>query len=170
MALLHALAAAGCTLPYGEVLRPEFWEKPAETGTRGEPPAPVPVPKSAAAAPAMARPAAPRESSVALRLAILDQLLERRLITGEEHRQRRTAHLAALPAEGPGPADRRLMEPPPPMPTIAHRLDAIGRALRAGAIGTEEHAAERTAILDALLPASTPAAAPMPSLAATGDG
>jgi hypothetical protein len=153
--LLTAVAAGGCTLPYGEVFRPGFWEKPAPREVASDQPLTA-APQPAPAPPAIIRPAE-REANLAARFAVLDQLLDRRLITGDEHERRRPVDPAALPANGAVMTNARLGQPPPSAAAVAGRLDAIGRSLRTGEISSEEHSAERTAILEALLPAAAPA-------------
>ncbi|RAU21618.1 hypothetical protein CU669_12670 [Paramagnetospirillum kuznetsovii] len=94
------------------------------------------------------------ESNVANRFRILRRLLDEGLVTPDEYAQRRNTNLGALtpystkvtPALGlqrPGPTDAQVVD----------RLKELGKSLETRAISPTEHSAERTAILDALLPA-----------------
>ena len=94
------------------------------------------------------------EANVINRFRILRRLLDEGLITPDEYSRRRDTNMGALtpysasvpPAQGlelPGPTDRQVID----------RLKELGAALESRAISPTEHAAERLAILDALLPA-----------------
>lgn len=86
------------------------------------------------------------------RFAILQQLRDLQLLSDEDYDRRRSANLGALlPVTAPPPG-AGLDRPVPEARQIAGRLRAIGQALQMGAMTPEEHAAERTMILDALLP------------------
>ncbi|WP_404381499.1 SPOR domain-containing protein [Caenispirillum salinarum] len=130
----------------------------------------------AASAPDFAPPAsdlverqAPPLSGIALlnaaeRFRVLEKLLQQDLIGESEYARRRSANVGALlpystdarPAEGLGQAV-------PTAEQVMMRLEALRRTLAAGALAPEEHAAERRAILDAILPADPVDTAPPPA-------
>lgn len=135
---------------------------------------PVEAPSPEPAAPTsdlMERPEPPL-SGIALlnaaeRFRVLRRLLREDLISEDEYGRRRAANIGALlpystdprPAEGLGKAV-------PTAEQVMMRLEALRRTLAAGALRPEEHAAERRAILDAILPADPvdTAAPPAPPL------
>ena len=81
-------------------------------------------------------------------------LRDQGLITPDEFRTRRRANIGALlPLSSPPPATG-LDRPVPGTEQVSGRLRAIGRALEMRAISVSQHAAERTMILDALMPAA----------------
>ncbi|MHC8493220.1 SPOR domain-containing protein [Thalassospira sp. SM2505] len=93
------------------------------------------------------------DEAVAKRFSILRDLQSTGLITPEEYSARRSANLGALlPMSQPAPS-AFLNNPPPDGSQVEQRLNQLNRALQIGAITVQEHVAERTAILDALLPA-----------------
>jgi tetratricopeptide (TPR) repeat protein len=105
------------------------------------------------------------DEAIAKRFAILRNLQSVGLVTPEEYSARRSANLGALlPMSQPAPS-AFLNNPPPESAQVEQRLNQLNRALQIGAITVQEHVAERTAILDALLPAqprqrATPSPAP----------
>jgi tetratricopeptide (TPR) repeat protein len=107
----------------------------------------------------------PGDEAIAKRFAILRNLQATGLVTPEEYSARRSANLGALlPMSQPVPS-AFLNNPPPEGAQVEQRLNQLNRALQIGAITVQEHVAERTAILDALLPAqprqrATPPPAP----------
>ncbi|MBK8906482.1 MAG: tetratricopeptide repeat protein [Rhodospirillales bacterium] len=102
------------------------------------------------------------------RFEIVQQLRDLHVITDEDYDRRRRANIGALlPLTAPPPA-AGLDRPVPEPRQIVGRLQAIGQALQMGAMTPQEHAAERTMILDALLPgAPGRAAGPAPAARAT---
>ncbi len=105
------------------------------------------------------------DEAIAKRFAILRNLQANGLVTPEEYSARRSANLGALlPMSQPAPS-AFLNNPPPEGAQVEQRLNQLNRNLQIGAITVQEHVAERTAILDALLPAqprqrATPLPAP----------
>ena len=105
------------------------------------------------------------DEAIAKRFGILRNLQSAGLVTPEEYSARRSANLGALlPMSQPAPS-AFLNNPPPEGSQVEQRLNQLNRALQIGAITVQEHVAERTAILDALLPAqprqrATPPPAP----------
>ena len=92
--------------------------------------------------------------NVVSRFRTLTALRDQGLITPDEFRTRRQASIGALlPLSSPPPATG-LDRPVPGTEQIAGRLRAIGRALEMRAVSVSQHAAERTMILDALMPAA----------------
>ncbi|CDK99201.1 putative Tetratricopeptide TPR_4 [Magnetospirillum gryphiswaldense MSR-1 v2] len=86
------------------------------------------------------------------RFRILKRLLDEGLITPDEYRARRAANTGALlPYTGQAPSVG-LERPLPSEDALSSRLRALAQNLEGRAITPAEHAAERTAILDALLP------------------
>ncbi|EKV30568.1 hypothetical protein C882_4527 [Caenispirillum salinarum AK4] len=149
----------------------------ASTGSAGAPAtAGLLTGPDAAGAPDLAPPAsdlverqAPPLSGIALlnaaeRFRVLEKLLQQDLVSESEYARRRAANIGALlpystdarPAEGLGQAV-------PTAEQVMMRLEALRRTLAAGALTPEEHAAERRAILDAILPADPVTTAPPPA-------
>lgn len=94
------------------------------------------------------------ENNVTSRFATLRALRDQGLITPEEYAQRRQTNIGALlPLTSPPPAGG-LDRPVPTTEQISGRLRAIGRALEMRAISVSQHAAERSMIVDALMPAA----------------
>lgn len=92
------------------------------------------------------------EGNAVGRFRILRRLLDEGLITPDEYRARRAANTGALlPYTGQPPATG-LDRPLPADDALSARLRALAQNLEGRAITVAEHAAERTAILDALLP------------------
>ena len=81
-------------------------------------------------------------------------LRDQGLVTREEYNVRRQANIGALlPLTSPPPA-AGLDRPVPSSEQISGRLRAIGRGLEMRAITIAQHTAERSMILDALMPAA----------------
>ncbi|MGF1641328.1 MAG: tetratricopeptide repeat protein [Rhodospirillales bacterium] len=100
------------------------------------------------------------EVNVVARFEILRLLREQGLVTPDEYAVRRQANIGALlPLSAPPPAVG-LDRPVPPAHEIAGRLQAIGRALEMRAMTVGQHAAERSMIVEALLPATPAVTAP----------
>ena len=94
------------------------------------------------------------DTNVISRFSTLRALKEQGLITEAEYNQRRQTNIGALmPLTSPPPAaglDRSV----PTTEQISGRLHAIGRALEMRAISVSQHAAERSMILDAMMPSA----------------
>ncbi|MBX2830523.1 MAG: tetratricopeptide repeat protein [Rhodospirillales bacterium] len=93
------------------------------------------------------------DEAIAKRFAILRNLQSVGLVTPEEYSARRSANLGALLPMSQAAPSAFLNNPPPDGSQVEQRLNQLNRALQIGAITVQEHVAERTAILDALLPA-----------------
>ncbi len=94
------------------------------------------------------------DSNILSRFSTLRALKEQGLVTEPEYNQRRQTNIGALlPLTSPPPAaglDRSV----PTTEQIAGRLHAIGRALEMRAISVSQHSAERSMILDAMMPSA----------------
>lgn len=94
------------------------------------------------------------DNNAAQRFLILRRLAEEGLITEEEYRTRRSANLGALlPLSATPPPATGLDRPVPAPEQIVDRLRALARAYEGRTISAAEQAAERTIILESLLPA-----------------
>lgn len=94
------------------------------------------------------------DSNIISRFSTLRALKEQGLITEAEYNQRRRTNIGALmPLTSPPPA-AGLDRPVPSTEQISGRLQAIGRALEMRAISVSQHAAERSMILDAMMPSA----------------
>ncbi|WP_413208064.1 SPOR domain-containing protein [Rhodospirillum sp. A1_3_36] len=91
-------------------------------------------------------------SNIAQRFAALQALYTDGLITQEEYARRRAANLGALLPMTQRPPAVGLGRPSPRPDEVVGRLKALRATLQRGAMTPEQHAAERTAILAALLP------------------
>lgn len=91
-------------------------------------------------------------SDVMNRFLTLRRLAQAGLATDSEYAERRRANAGALLPYSEAPAALGLDQPPPSFETVAARLQAIGKALEDKAMSPRDHAIERIAILDALLP------------------
>jgi len=93
-------------------------------------------------------------ANIVSRFETLIALRAQGLVTPEEFRVRRRANIGALlPLTSPPPA-AGLDRPVPSTEQISGRLRAIGRGLELRAITIAQHTAERSMILDALMPAA----------------
>lgn len=92
--------------------------------------------------------------NIVARFKTLRGLLDQGLITQEEFLMRRKANVGALLPMISPPAATGLDRPVPALDQISARLNAIGRALEMRALSPAQHTAERTMILDALMPAN----------------
>lgn len=92
------------------------------------------------------------EANVGARFRILKRLLDDGLITPEEYNRRRAANVGALLPFTNSPPSAGLERPIPNDDTVAQRLRALAAALEHREMSAPEQAAERTTILDALLP------------------
>ena len=94
------------------------------------------------------------DSNTMQRFSTLRALKEQGLLTGDEYDQRRRTNIGALlPLTSPPPA-AGLERSVPSTEQISGRLRAIGRALEMRAISVSQHAAERSMILDAMMPSA----------------
>ena len=94
------------------------------------------------------------DSNIVSRFKPLIALRDQGLITPEEFSTRRQANVGALlPLTSPPPA-AGLDRPVPSTEQISGRLRAIGRGLEMRAISVAQHSAERSMILDAMMPAA----------------
>ena len=95
-----------------------------------------------------------KDANIMSRYTTLKVLRDQGLITPDEFNGRRQTNIGALlPLTSPPPAaglDRSV----PTTEQISARLRAIGRALEMRAISVAQHSAERTMILDALMPSA----------------
>ncbi|HEX9703511.1 MAG TPA: tetratricopeptide repeat protein [Rhodospirillales bacterium] len=120
---------------------------------------PAAAPQATQQAMAMPSPAAigkfpGRDANVVSRFGTMRALRDQGLITEQEYQGRRRANLGALlPLTTPPPA-AGLDRPVPSTEQISGRLRAIGRALEMRAISVSQHSAERSMILDALMPSA----------------
>lgn len=95
----------------------------------------------------------PAQANIAARFEALARLRDEGLVTPAEYAVRRRANIGALlPLTQPSAASG-LDRPVPSADQISQRLRAIGRALEMRAITVEQHSAERSMIVDGLLPA-----------------
>lgn len=94
------------------------------------------------------------DDNVATRFQTLRVLLDEGLITREEYNTRRGANLGALLRYSTVPGARDLTRAAPPPRTIVMRLRYLASAYAEHSISASEQAAERSVILDGLLPAS----------------
>ncbi|MBT3661988.1 MAG: tetratricopeptide repeat protein [Rhodospirillaceae bacterium] len=108
-----------------------------------------------------------KDSNVMSRFSTIKALRDQGLITPDEFNHRRQTNVGALlPLTSPPPAaglDRSV----PTTEQIAGRLRAIGRALEMRAISVAQHSAERSMILDAMMP-SAPVVVANPALRPKG--
>ena len=94
------------------------------------------------------------DTNIVSRFNTLVALRDQGLITAEEFATRRQANIGALlPLTSPPPA-AGLDRPVPSTEQISGRLRAIGRGLEMRAISVAQHTAERSMILDAMMPAA----------------
>lgn len=91
----------------------------------------------------------------AQRFAVLTRLRDENLITGEEFARRRAANLGALLPLSEQPPAAGLARPSPGAEEVVSRLRALRDAFESRNISAAQHGAERTMILDGLLPADS---------------
>lgn len=98
------------------------------------------------------------------RFVVLRRLRDDGLITGEEYARRRAANLGALLPMSEQPPAAGLDTPSPGAQEVLSRLRALREAFESRNITAAEHTAERSMILDGLLPAAprTRAVPPLP--------
>jgi len=107
------------------------------------------------------------DASIISRFSTLRALRDQGLITQQEFAQRRQTNVGALMPLTSPPPSAGLDRPVPTTEQISGRLRAIGRALEMRAISVSQHAAERSMILDALMP-SAPVVVANPGVPPTG--
>ena len=107
------------------------------------------------------------DAHIVTRFEALRMLLDEGLITPEEYKIRRSKNVGALLPLSSPPAASGLERALPPADQIAARLRAIGRALEMRAITITQHSAERSMILDGLMPAD-PAVVTNPAIPPKG--
>jgi hypothetical protein len=116
------------------------------------------VPASLTPAPAIAAPGpgdiplTAGEKNIIQRFEILKRLEDEALITHDEYMKRRTANAGGLLPYTHQPAAEGLERPVPSADAIVARLAALRRSFEMRAITPQQHALERTMILNALLP------------------
>lgn len=91
--------------------------------------------------------------NIVARFRTMRGLLDQGLITPDEFKLRRAVNVGALLPLTSQPAATGLDRPVPAVEQISARLRAIGRALEMRALSPAQHTAERSMILDALMPA-----------------
>jgi hypothetical protein len=94
------------------------------------------------------------DDNVAIRFQTLRLLLDQGLITSEEYNLRRGGNLGALLRYSVTPGGRDLGRPTPPPQQVLARLRYLAAAYAEHSISAAEQAAERSTILDGLLPAA----------------
>ncbi|MBT3991567.1 MAG: tetratricopeptide repeat protein [Rhodospirillaceae bacterium] len=136
------------------------------------------IPAAAARAPALPRriaaPAKPMtpgtsvaDTNVISRFETLRKLRDQGLVTPAEYAARRKRNIGALTKLTSPPPAAGLQRSVPSATQISQRLKAIGRALELRAITIRQHGAERTMIIDGLMP-SNPKISAAPALAPKG--
>jgi hypothetical protein len=116
-------------------------------------PAPVVPTVAAPAPPALGEmPFSQAEKNVARRFETLSRLRDEGLITQEEFNRRRAANLGAILPYSQDPPGVGLDRAVPSGDAIVARLGALRRSFEMRAITAQQHALERTMILNALLP------------------
>jgi hypothetical protein len=145
-------AGEAAAKPAGMMAPPAMAQMPAGSALTGRM---IPVPTAPPQGGAMTLPGlSGAADNVVARFRTLTVLRDQSLITLDEFNTRRRASIGALlPLSSPPPATG-LDRPVPGTEQITGRLRAIGRALEMRAISVSQHAAERTMILDALMPAA----------------
>ncbi|MFA7430462.1 MAG: SPOR domain-containing protein [Rhodospirillaceae bacterium] len=103
----------------------------------------------------------------AQRFVVLARLRDEALITGEEYLRRRAANLGALLPLSEPPPGLGMNTPSPGADEVVSRLRALREAYETRNVSAAQHAAERTMILDGLLPAA-PRTRAMPAVAPAG--
>lgn len=90
--------------------------------------------------------------NIVSRFKAMRSLLDQGLVTQDEFLIRRKVNVGALLPLTSAPAATGLDRPVPPIDQVSGRLRAIGRALEMRALSPAQHTAERTMIIDALMP------------------
>jgi len=90
--------------------------------------------------------------NIVARFKALRALLDQGLITQDEFLNRRKVNVGALLPMTSQPAATGLDRPVPAVEQVSARLNAIGRALEMRALSPAQHTAERSMIIDALMP------------------
>ncbi len=103
------------------------------------------------------------ERAVLNRFATLARLRDIGLISSAEYKLRRAASLGALLPKTGGPSSPALARPPPRAQDLIERLRSIMAFHTAGALTDAEYAAERTAIIESLMPLEWNDASPAPA-------
>lgn len=102
--------------------------------------------------------------NAAQRFLVLRRLRDEGMVTDAEYAARRTANIGALlPYSAARPPAEGLGRPVPTAEQVMARLEALRQSLAGGSLRPEEHAAEREAIIDAILPADPRARMAPPS-------
>jgi tetratricopeptide (TPR) repeat protein len=104
------------------------------------------------------------DSNIVSRFRTMKMLLDQGLITQDEFATRRKANLGALLPISEAPPSAGLDRPVPSPEQVSGRLRAIGRALEMRAMTASQQSAERSMILDALMPGSVNVKANAPPL------
>ena len=107
------------------------------------------------------------DKNIISRFETLKKLRDRGLVTPVEYAIRRKRNVGALTKLTAAPPAAGLTRSVPGVDQISHRLKAIGRALELRAITIRQHGAERTMIIDGLMPAN-PKMSEKPPLAPKG--
>lgn len=94
------------------------------------------------------------DMNVVSRFKTLTALRDQGLITPDEFQVRRQANMGALLPFSAPPPSAGLERPVPTTDQIVNRLKALARSLETRNLTVDQHAAERTMILDALVPAA----------------
>jgi hypothetical protein len=94
------------------------------------------------------------DANIILRFQTLKRLLDEGLVTRDEYNQRRGANLGALLRYSAAAPTAGLGRPAPTPDQVVERLKFLAAAYEEKSITAREQKAERTVILDALLPAS----------------
>ncbi len=99
--------------------------------------------------------------NIANRFVALQDLLENQLITADEFQVRRAGNMGGLLPLTQPPAAAGIARPAPLPSQVVERLKTLRDTLESGEITSQQYAAEREAILEALLPASPPRRVPL---------
>jgi tetratricopeptide (TPR) repeat protein len=96
------------------------------------------------------------DANIVERFETLAKLRDEGLVTHDEYNARRQANIGALLNHTMPPGAAGLDRAVPSATQISQRLRAIGRALELRAITVRQHSAERTMIVDGLMPSNPP--------------
>lgn len=126
-------------------------------------PAGTPVARPLQAAPRAATMTPQADGNIIARFETLAKLRDAGLVTVDEYNKRRNTNAGALLHYTKPPPANGLDRPVPSAVQISQRLRAISRALELRAISVRQHGAERTMIVDGLMPGNPRnRAAPVP--------